>query len=90
MFITLDFFQYFNDFFSRQGCDAHSNEYIVRLKDEIQICAIIEKLQKYLEKNGSPSDICRVYLRKIEHIYYKYDKVSAAQVHSVSCFLLVI
>lgn len=62
-----------------KACDAHSNEYIVRLRDEIRVCAIIDKLLKYEEENGMPSDICRVYLRKIEHLYYKYEPRAAKQ-----------
>ncbi|XP_068242028.1 eukaryotic translation initiation factor 3 subunit C [Palaemon carinicauda] len=62
-----------------KACDAHSNEYIVRLRDEIRVCAIIDKLLKYEEENGMPSDICRIYLRKIEHLYYKYEPRAAKQ-----------
>ena len=35
------------------------------------MCELITKLQGYLEINGSRSEICRVYLRHIEHLYYK-------------------
>ncbi|RXG59277.1 Eukaryotic translation initiation factor 3 subunit C [Armadillidium vulgare] len=63
-----------------KACDAHSNEYVVRLRDEIQTCKIIDKLLQYEEEHGMPSDICRIYLRKIEHLYYKYDKKAAKQV----------
>ena len=63
-----------------KACDAHSNEYIVRLRDEIRIGELINKLIKYEEDNGMPSDICRIYLRKIEHLYYKYDKKAVSQV----------
>lgn len=62
-----------------KACDAHSNEYIVRLRDEIRVCAIIDKLLKYEEENGMPSDICRVYLRQIEHLYYKYEPKAVKQ-----------
>lgn len=62
-----------------QACDAHSNEYIVSLRDEIRVCAIIDKLLKYKEEKGMPADICRVYLRKIEHLYYKYEPRAAKQ-----------
>ncbi|KAG7174371.1 Eukaryotic translation initiation factor 3 subunit C-like [Homarus americanus] len=62
-----------------KACDAHSNEYIVSLRDEIRVCAIINKLLKYEEEHGMPSDICRVYLRKIEHLYYKYEPRAAKQ-----------
>ena len=54
-------------------CDPHSNEYVERLKDEKQVSAIIDKVQEYLERQGSGSELCRVYLRKIEHLYYKFD-----------------
>ncbi|XP_068747600.1 eukaryotic translation initiation factor 3 subunit C-like [Montipora capricornis] len=54
-----------------QGCDCHSTEYVTRLRDEEKVCDLITKLQSYLEVNGSRSEICRVYLRHIEHLYYK-------------------
>ncbi len=58
-----------------QGCDAHSPEYIERLKDETRVCAIIEKLQDYLETNGrgNAGELCRVYILRIDHLYYKFD-----------------
>jgi len=46
---------------------------IIRLKDEKQVAAIIDKVQEYLEKQGTVSELCRVYLRKIQHLYYKFD-----------------
>ena len=59
-----------------QGCDAHSPEYLERLKDEIRVCAIIERLQEYLETNGrgNASELCRIYILRIDHIYYKFDQ----------------
>lgn len=54
-------------------CDPHSNEYVERLKDEAKVSAIITKVQKHLEVHGSQSELCRIYLRKIEHLYYKFD-----------------
>ncbi|XP_032686240.1 eukaryotic translation initiation factor 3 subunit C-like [Odontomachus brunneus] len=54
-------------------CDPHSNEYVERLKDEKQVATIIDKVQEYLERQGTVSELCRVYLRKIEHLYYKFD-----------------
>lgn len=54
-------------------CDPHSNEYVERLKDEAKVFAIITKVQKHLEVHGSQSEVCRIYLRKIEHLYYKFD-----------------
>ncbi|XP_014246697.1 eukaryotic translation initiation factor 3 subunit C [Cimex lectularius] len=54
-------------------CDPHSNEYVQRLTDETRVCAIIDKVQIFLERQEVPSDLCRIYLRKVEHLYYKFD-----------------
>lgn len=56
-----------------QGCDCHSTEYVTRLRDEEKVCKLIRKLQSYLEKTGSRSEICRIYLRHIDHRYYKVE-----------------
>lgn len=54
-------------------CDPHSNEYVERLKDEVSVTKIIEQVLKYVEAQGSPTEICRIYLRKADHLYYKFD-----------------
>lgn len=54
-------------------CDPHSNEYVERLKDEVAVTKLIEQVLKYVEFQGTPLEICRVYLRKIDHLYYKFD-----------------
>ncbi|KAJ9576210.1 hypothetical protein L9F63_006943 [Diploptera punctata] len=54
-------------------CDPHSNEYVERLKDEKRVSAIIDKVQEYLERQSMSAELCRIYLRKIEHLYYKFD-----------------
>lgn len=53
--------------------DPHSNEYVDRLKDEIKVTDIIEQVLKYVTTVGEETEICRIYLRKIDHIYYKFD-----------------
>ncbi|KAK9505882.1 hypothetical protein O3M35_009853 [Rhynocoris fuscipes] len=60
-------------------CDPHSNEYVQRLTDEKRVCSIIDKVQTFLEKTGVPSDLCRIYLRKVEHLYYKFDPMVIKQ-----------
>ncbi|KAK9880665.1 hypothetical protein WA026_011902 [Henosepilachna vigintioctopunctata] len=54
-------------------CDPHSNEYVERLKDEVKVSAVMDKTMKYLERFKVSSEMCRIYLRKIEHLYYKFD-----------------
>ncbi|TNN03907.1 eukaryotic translation initiation factor 3 subunit C isoform X1 [Takifugu flavidus] len=56
-----------------QNTDPHSQEYVDNLKDEGRVCAIIDRLLNYLENKGSTEEICRIYLRRIMHTYYKFD-----------------
>ena len=56
-----------------KNCDAHSNEYVDRLKDEPKLVKILDKADKLVHKTGSASEICRIFLKRIEHIYFKFD-----------------
>jgi len=56
-----------------KGCDAHSHEYVDRLKDEPKVVEVLEMAQDLVDKLGSPSEMCRIYLKRIEHIYFKFD-----------------
>ncbi len=56
-----------------KSCDAHSNEYVDRLKDEPRVMEILLKAQNILEKTNNSSEMCRIYLQRIEHIYFKFD-----------------
>lgn len=59
-----------------QSSDAHTPEYVERLKHEKAVCKIIDRLQAYYEsdmKRTQPAELCRVYLLKIDHLYYKFD-----------------
>lgn len=62
-----------------QACDAHSTEYIVRLRDEAVVCQIIEDLESYLklQRQVTDDEMCRVYLKRIQHLYYKFDHTAA-------------
>lgn len=58
-----------------QAADAHSPEYVDKLRFENIVNKIITRLQQYLEeKKATTSDLCRSYLLRIVHLYYKYDK----------------
>ncbi len=56
-----------------KGCDAHSHEYVERLKDEPRVVQILNEAQKLVDRTGSNTDLCRIYLKRIEHIYFKFD-----------------
>ncbi|GBP65907.1 Eukaryotic translation initiation factor 3 subunit C [Eumeta japonica] len=54
-------------------CDPHSNEYVERLKDEVRVSMLIDRVCQVVERDGTGQEICRAYLRKIDHLYYKFD-----------------
>ncbi|XP_062510003.1 eukaryotic translation initiation factor 3 subunit C-like isoform X2 [Corticium candelabrum] len=59
-----------------QNTDAHSTDYIDRLTDEPHVVRILEDGKSYIETKGTTEEMCRIYLRVIEHLYYKVDKLS--------------
>ncbi|XP_068779316.1 eukaryotic translation initiation factor 3 subunit C isoform X2 [Struthio camelus] len=56
-----------------QNTDPHSQEYVDHLKDEGRVCGIIARLQRYLQEKGTTEELCRVFLRRVLHTYYKFD-----------------
>ncbi|VDP25565.1 unnamed protein product [Soboliphyme baturini] len=55
-----------------QDADCHSTEYVEKLKGEQDLCKLMEEMQKHLEKsNASVEEMCRFFIRRISHIYYK-------------------
>ena len=42
---------------------------------------ILEKAQTLLERTKKPSEICRIYLQRIDHIYFKFDPRVIQQRH---------
>ena len=58
-----------------------SNEYVARLKDEDRVMQILEKAKKLLELEKTPSEMCRIYLQIIDHIYFKFDTRVIQQRH---------
>lgn len=43
------------------------------------MCDIIDKVQLYLEYQNIESEVCRIYMRKIDHLYYKFDPLVLKQ-----------
>ena len=54
-----------------QNTDAHSTDYIDRLTDERRVVQILDNGKAYVERTGTTEEVCRMYLRAIEHLYYK-------------------
>ena len=60
-----------------QHTDSRSTAYLERLKDEKLVCELIVTVQSYLENDvGAHKDskLCRIYMTRIEHLYYKIDR----------------
>ncbi|KAG5439245.1 hypothetical protein PCANB_001544 [Pneumocystis canis] len=60
---------------SLQNIDAHTTDYIDRLKDETGLYSIIYRTQVYLERINASDNISRIIMRRLEHIYYKPEQV---------------
>ncbi|EFO90496.1 CRE-EIF-3.C protein [Caenorhabditis remanei] len=61
-----------------QNADCHSNDYIEKLRAEKDMCLLIEKAERYVElrnhlKIFDKHEVCKVYMMRIEHTYYKYQ-----------------
>jgi len=57
-----------------QNTDGHSPEYIAKLKDEHVVVALIDRVKELNEKRNTGAEfLCRIYLLRIEHTYYKLD-----------------
>ncbi|KHJ78883.1 PCI domain protein [Oesophagostomum dentatum] len=61
-----------------QNADCHSNDYIEKLKGEKDMCALIERTEKYVQERIDEGifdvdEVCKIYMMRIEHLYYKYQ-----------------
>jgi translation initiation factor 3 subunit C len=56
---------------SLQWIDAHGMEYVERLKDESVLYSALAQAQQWFEHTSANSNVARVVLRRLEHIYSK-------------------
>lgn len=84
----MSFIERLDDEFIRhlQNTDPHSIDYVERLKDESSVYWLIVRGQLYLEKNKvedkahlhETGQLARAIMRRLEHIYYKPEKLISA------------
>lgn len=48
-------------------------EYLLRLRDECQLIELCDELTAYLDQSQDLTNVARVGLIKLEHIYYKNE-----------------
>ncbi|KAI9470505.1 MAG: eukaryotic translation initiation factor 3 subunit 8 N-terminus-domain-containing protein [Benjaminiella poitrasii] len=76
----LSFVERLDDEFSKslQNIDPHSTDYIDRLGDEPSVYAMLVRAQVYNELIGVSFALPRIIARKLDHVYYKPEKLIAA------------
>ena len=50
--------------------------------------SILERAQGILEKSKTPSEMCRIYLQRVDHIYFKFDQNVIKQRNVSVCFFV--
>jgi translation initiation factor 3 subunit C len=61
---------------SLQNIDPYTAEYVERLKDELELYALLVRTQHFAESTGLVRDgIDLLVMRRVEHLYYKPDLV---------------
>ncbi|KAJ2795679.1 Translation initiation factor 3 subunit c, partial [Coemansia guatemalensis] len=61
---------------SLQNIDPHTPDYIERMRDSVPLYVTIVRAQSYFERNNIKDSLCRVVLRRLEHLYYRTDQVN--------------
>ena len=70
---------------SLQNIDPHTPEYVDRLRDEMILYSVIVRSQCYYERVGNSTEsLCRVVMRRLEHIYYKSSLVIEAMENKIA------
>ena len=58
-----------------QSLDQSHIEYLFRLKDECMLLKLVDKMMKFFETIDDQEKVARISLIKLEHIYYKNDRI---------------
>ncbi|KAJ2396362.1 Translation initiation factor 3 subunit c [Coemansia sp. RSA 2559] len=62
---------------SLQNIDPHTPEYVERMRDTVPLYVTIVRSQHYFERVALKDSMCRIVLRRLEHLYYRTDQVNA-------------
>lgn len=61
---------------SLQRTSSHSLEYVIRLRDEIPLVTLLEKVRSYLIRVESHTEAAELALLTVEHLYYRHDSIA--------------
>ncbi|KAJ1799734.1 Translation initiation factor 3 subunit c [Coemansia sp. RSA 2399] len=75
----ISFIDRLDDEFTRslQNIDPHTPEYVERMRDTVPLYVTIVRSQHYFERVALKDSMCRIVLRRLEHLYYRTDQVNA-------------
>ena len=73
MFVTMLGEEYMR---ALQKTDAHSANYVARIRDEQQLSLLSNKVFKYFERVGDTAKCGTLALLRLEHMYYKHDAIT--------------
>lgn len=63
--------KHFSNCFQLKQHSSRAKTDSFRLKDEAMVCQIIEEVENYLRTRATDEELCRIYLKRIQHLYYK-------------------
>lgn len=61
---------------SLQQLSHHSEDYVVRLRDESKLVVLLERFQTYFERVDMLTEAATMAQLRIEHIYYRHDTIA--------------
>jgi translation initiation factor 3 subunit C len=64
-------------FKSLQRTSPHSAQYVIRLRDEVKLVELLNKVYKYFQRIDSKAEAAELALLHIEHIYYRHDSIAS-------------
>ena len=64
---------------SLQRISSHSSDYIIRLRDEAQLVALLSKSYDYFIRTNCKKEAAEIALRRVEHMYYCHDSLSVSK-----------
>jgi len=61
---------------SLQQISHHSEEYVMRLRDESKLVSLLERFQNYFQRVDSVTEAAAMAALRIEHLYYRHDSIA--------------
>ena len=60
---------------SLQRISPHSIDYVIRIRDEIQLVELLAVFESYFQRVDAPADAAMLAELRVEHLYYRHDSI---------------